>query len=106
MAILVTGGAGYIGTHTCVELLNEGHNVIVVDNFSNSKPESLNRVAQITRKRVKTYEVDLTDDKALETIFLENDIESVIHFAGLTAVVASTIVPLQYYQNYMNGMLK
>src|SRR5690625_1059590 len=103
MAILVTGGAGYIGTHTCVELLNEGYDVIVVDNLSNSKPESLKRVAEITGKNVKAYYIDLLDVEKLERVFMENDIDAVIHFAGLKAVGESGIIPLRYYQNNISG---
>src|SRR5690625_1240252 len=99
MAILVTGGAGYIGTHTCVELLNEGYDVSVVDNFSNSKPEALKRVTDITGKNMKIYQVDLLDEKKLDAVFRENTIEAVIHFAGLKAVGESALIPLLYYQN-------
>jgi len=103
VAILVTGGAGYIGTHTCVELLNEGYEVIVVDNFSNSKPEALKRVTSITGKNMKIYHVDLLDEKKLHAVFKENKIEAVIHFAGLKAVGESTLIPLRYYQNNITG---
>lgn len=99
MAILVTGGAGYIGSHTCVELLNEGHNIVVVDNFINSKPESLNRIKNITGKDLKVYSIDLLDEKALTKVFEENEINAVIHFAGLKAVGESVNVPLWYYHN-------
>lgn len=84
--ILVTGGAGYIGSHTCVELMNAGYEVAIVDNFINSKPESLRRIEAITGKQVRFYEVDLLDEPALDAVFAENDIEAVIHFAGLKAV--------------------
>ncbi|MED3939498.1 UDP-glucose 4-epimerase GalE [Priestia megaterium] len=103
MAILVTGGAGYIGSHTCVELLNEGHEIIVVDNFSNSKLESLKRVSEITRKLFKIYNVDLLNQKELEGVFSENKIEAVIHFAGLKAVGESVSIPLWYYHNNLTG---
>ncbi|KIL49351.1 UDP-glucose 4-epimerase GalE [Jeotgalibacillus soli] len=103
MAILVTGGAGYIGSHTCVELLNEGHEIIVVDNFSNSKPESLRRVSEITGKHFKIYDVDLLEKEDLERVFEKNQIEAVIHFAGLKAVGESVAVPLTYYQNNVIG---
>lgn len=103
MAILVTGGAGYIGTHTCVELLNEGYDVIVVDNFSNSKPEALKRVSTITGKHIKIYTIDLLDEEKINQIFMENEIEAVIHFAGLKAVGESTLIPLRYYQNNVIG---
>ncbi len=84
--ILVTGGAGYIGSHTCVELMNAGYDVVIVDNFINSKPESLRRIEAITGKHVRFYEVDLLDQPALDAVFAENSIEAVIHFAGLKAV--------------------
>ncbi|MGG0593571.1 UDP-glucose 4-epimerase GalE [Priestia megaterium] len=103
MAILVTGGAGYIGSHTCVELLNEGHEIIVVDNFSNSKLESLKRVSEITGKLFKIYNVDLLNQKELEGVFSENKIEAVIHFAGLKAVGESVSIPLWYYHNNLTG---
>ncbi|MBE5099059.1 UDP-glucose 4-epimerase GalE [Priestia aryabhattai] len=103
MAILVTGGAGYIGSHTCVELLNEGHEIIVVDNFSNSKLASLKRVSEITGKLFKIYNVDLLNQKELEGVFSENKIEAVIHFAGLKAVGESVSIPLWYYHNNLTG---
>lgn len=99
MKVLVTGGAGYIGTHTCVELLNAGYEVIVVDNFSNSKPEALKRVQKITGKSFKTYPIDLIDKENLEKVFEENEIGAVIHFAGLKAVGESVNLPLWYYRN-------
>lgn len=105
MAILVTGGAGYIGSHTCVELLNAGKEIIVVDNFSNSKPESLKRVKEITGKEFSFYEVDLLDRLALTKVFEENQIEAVIHFAGLKAVGESVSIPLHYYHNNITGTL-
>ena len=83
MAILVTGGAGYIGSHTMVEFLSAGRELVVVDNFMNSKPESLRRVKELTGKDFRFYEVDLLDKEALERVFLENKIEACIHFAGL-----------------------
>lgn len=103
MTILVTGGAGYIGSHTCVELLNEGHEIIVVDNFSNSKLESLKRVSEITGKLFKIYNVDLLNQKGLEEVFSENKIEAVVHFAGLKAVGESVSIPLWYYHNNLTG---
>ncbi|WP_047150848.1 UDP-glucose 4-epimerase GalE [Aneurinibacillus tyrosinisolvens] len=105
MAVLVTGGAGYIGSHTCVELLNAGYDIIVVDNLSNSNPESLNRIREITKKDFKFYEVDLLDKNSLENVFVENSIEAVIHFAGLKAVGESVEMPLYYYHNNITGTL-
>ncbi|MFR8169389.1 MAG: UDP-glucose 4-epimerase GalE [Marvinbryantia sp.] len=103
MAILVTGGAGYIGSHTCVELLNEGYEVVVVDNLYNASEKALERVEQITGKKVKFYKVDLLDKEALAEVFDKEDIESVIHFAGLKAVGESVAKPLEYYHNNMTG---
>lgn len=103
--ILVTGGAGYIGSHTCVELLNEDYDIVVVDNFSNSKTESLKRVEELTGKSIKFYEVDLLDREGLEKVFSENDIEAVIHFAGLKAVGESVEIPLKYYHNNITSTL-
>lgn len=105
MGILVTGGAGYIGSHTCVELLNSGYEVIVVDNFSNSNPESLKRVQEITGKHLKLYEVDILEKVALQKIFSENNIEAVIHFAGFKAVAESIQIPIKYYHNNITGTL-
>jgi UDP-glucose 4-epimerase len=105
MAVLVTGGAGYIGSHTCIELLNAGHEIIVVDNYSNSKPESLQRVKELTGKDFAFYEVDLLDRAGLEKVFAENQIEAVIHFAGLKAVGESVSIPLHYYHNNITGTL-
>lgn len=103
MAILVTGGAGYIGSHTCVELLNAGYDVVVADNYYNSVPEVLNRVEKITGKTLGKYECDIRDRNGLEKIFEENKIEAVIHFAGLKAVGESTRLPLMYYENNISG---
>ncbi|MEH7086678.1 UDP-glucose 4-epimerase GalE [Neobacillus drentensis] len=105
MAILVTGGAGYIGSHTCVELLSAGCEIIVLDNFSNSKKESLIRVKEITGKDFMFYEVDLLDRNRLEDVFLNHSIEAVIHFAGLKAVGESVTIPLHYYHNNITGTL-
>ena len=105
MAILVTGGAGYIGSHTCVELLNAGYDVVVVDNLYNSSEKALQRVEQITGKKVKFYEVDLLDQPALKDVFDKETIESVIHFAGLKAVGESVHKPLEYYHNNITGTL-
>jgi len=106
MEILVTGGAGYIGSHTCLELLNEGHDVVVVDNFVNSKPEALRRVEELTGRTVALHEVDLLDKEALDKVFAAHDISSVIHFAGLKAVGESVRIPLRYYDNNITGTLK
>jgi UDP-glucose 4-epimerase len=103
MAILVTGGAGYIGSHTCIELLNAGYEVIVVDNLSNSKEEALNRVEKITGKKVKFYQTDLLSREGLTEIFEKETISSVIHFAGLKAVGESVQKPLEYYHNNITG---
>lgn len=105
MKILVTGGAGYIGSHTCVELLNGGHEVIVVDNLSNSSKESLNRVVQITGKRLDFYNVDIRNAYAMNKIFAENKVDWVIHFAGLKAVGESCAKPVEYYDNNLGGTL-
>ena len=105
MAILVTGGAGYIGSHTVVELLNTGKEVVIVDNFCNSKPEALNRIRQITGKDFPFYEADLLDADAMDRIFSENQIDAVIHFAGLKAVGESVQKPLEYYHNNITGTL-
>jgi UDP-glucose 4-epimerase len=105
MAILVTGGAGYIGSHTCVELLNAGYDLIILDNFSNSKPESLKRIKDITGKEFTFYNVDLLDREGLYKVFLNNHIDAVIHFAGLKAVGESVSIPLRYYHNNITGTL-
>ena len=105
MAILITGGAGYIGSHTCVELLNRGYEVVVVDNLSNSSRESLNRVEKITGKQIKFYEQDVQDEAKLDRIFEENSIEAVIHFAGLKAVGESVAKPWEYYTNNLESTL-
>ena len=105
MSILVTGGAGYIGSHTAVELLNAGYDVIIADNFCNSHPEVLNRIAALTGKQPVFYEADVRDAAALNNIFSQHKIESVIHFAGLKAVGESTRLPLKYYQNNIAATL-
>lgn len=105
MAILVTGGAGYIGSHTCVELLNAGYEVVVVDNLCNSSEEAIKRVEKITEKKVKFYENDLLDKDSMNKIFEQEKIESVIHFAGLKAVGESVSKPLEYYHNNITGTL-
>mgnify|MGYP000282374712 CR=1 FL=1 len=103
--ILLAGGAGYIGSHTAVELLNAGFQVVVADNYSNSCAEAVKRVEEITGKSVKLYEVDIKDSKKLETVFQENHIDAVIHFAGLKAVGESVEKPLEYYENNVSGTL-
>ncbi|OGO69093.1 MAG: UDP-glucose 4-epimerase GalE [Chloroflexi bacterium RBG_19FT_COMBO_56_12] len=105
MKILVTGGAGYIGSHTCVELLQEGHQIVVVDNLSNSKETSLQRVQQITGKSLTFYKADLLNEPALQAVFEREKLESVIHFAGLKAVGESVDHPLSYYHNNVTGTL-
>ncbi len=99
MLILVTGGAGYIGSHTCVELLNNGHDVIIVDNLINSKAEAVDRIAEITKKRPLFYCADATDDQDMDLIFSTHRPDGVIHFAGLKAVGESVQIPLAYYRN-------
>jgi len=99
MTILVTGGAGYIGSHTCVELLEEGHDIIIVDNFSNSQPQVIEKIKEITGKDFKHFQIDLLDREALEKVFKENKIEAAIHFAGYKAVGESVEEPLKYYHN-------
>ncbi|MBQ8857010.1 MAG: UDP-glucose 4-epimerase GalE [Lachnospiraceae bacterium] len=105
MSILVTGGAGYIGSHTCVELLEAGYEVVVVDNLYNASPKAIERVEQITGKKVTFYEADLLDKDALEKIFANHEIEAVIHFAGYKAVGESVKKPIEYYHNNMTGTL-
>lgn len=106
MSVLVTGGAGYIGSHTVVELLNRGEEIVIVDNFSNSKPEMLEKIKEITNKDFKFYEVDLLDKENLDKVFAENpEIDSVIHFAGLKAVGESVAKPIEYYHNNITGTL-
>ena len=105
MNILVTGGAGYIGSHTCLELLQQDYEVIVMDNLCNANPESLRRVEQLTGKKIKFYEGDVRDEALLERIFSENDIQCVIHFAGLKAVGESVSLPWKYYDNNLNSTL-
>ncbi len=105
MNILVTGGAGYIGSHTCLELLNSGYGVVVLDNLCNSNPKSLDRVAHLTGKTLKFYEGDCRDEAILRKIFAENAIDAVIHFAGLKAVGESVAQPWRYYDNNLNATL-
>jgi len=105
MQILVTGGAGYIGSHTVLELLNAGHEVIVVDNLSNSKEEALTRVQALTGRALTFYRVDLLDREALTAVFARHAVDAVIHFAGLKAVGESVSMPLRYYHNNVTGTL-
>ncbi len=106
MKILVTGGAGYIGSHTCVELLEAGYDVVVVDNLYNASEKSLERVKEITGKEVTFYQADIRDKEALDQIFdKEKDVEAVIHFAGLKAVGESVAKPMEYYENNIAGTL-
>lgn len=105
MTILVTGGAGYIGSHTCVELLDQGYDVVVVDNLCNSSEVSLERVKKITGKEVKFYKADILDHEALDQVFASENIDAVIHFAGLKAVGESVSKPLEYYHNNITGTL-
>lgn len=103
--VLVTGGAGYIGSHTCVELLNSGRQIVIVDNFSNSNNKSLEAIRKITRKDFKFYEIDYLDKEALEKVFEENEIDSVLNFAGYKAVGESVKKPIEYYKNNVSGAL-
>lgn len=105
MAILVTGGAGYIGSHTCVELLQAGYEVIVIDNLVNSKEESITRIREITGKPLVFYKADLLDKQAINEIFKSKSIEAVMHFAGFKAVGESVALPLRYYHNNIAGTL-
>jgi UDP-glucose-4-epimerase GalE len=105
MAILVTGGAGFIGSHTCVELLNAGYDVVIADNLYNASEKAVDRVKQITGKDLKFYKADIRDKEAMNEIFEKEEIESVIHFAGLKAVGESVVKPLEYYENNIAGTL-
>ena len=105
MSILVTGGAGFIGSHTTVELLKAGREIVMIDNFSNSKPEVLEQIKKITGKDFKFYEIDYLDRKALEKVFEENNIEAVLNFAGYKAVGESVRKPLEYYENNISGAI-
>ncbi|MFR5890401.1 MAG: UDP-glucose 4-epimerase GalE, partial [Lachnospiraceae bacterium] len=105
MAILITGGTGFIGSHTVVELLNDGRDVVILDNLSNSKECVIDRIETITGKRPKFYNADLLDYEAVDRVFNENDIDSVIHFAGLKAVGESVAQPIRYYHNNLTGTL-
>ena len=103
MSILITGGAGFIGSHTCVEFLNAGYDIVVLDNYSNSSPKSLDRVSEITGKKFPFYNCDIRDRAGLDKIFEKENIEAVIHFAGLKAVGESCRKPLEYYENNIGG---
>ena len=105
MKLLVTGGAGYIGSHTVIELIAKGHDVVVIDNLSNSSNEALRRVEEITGRTIPFYEADVRDRNALDNIFAAGDIDAVIHFAGLKAVGESVALPLKYYDNNVTGSL-
>lgn len=105
MAILVTGGTGYIGSHTVVELLNNNYDVVIVDDFSNSHPTVLDRIKELTNKSFSFYEVNLLDKEGLTKVFSENEIEAVIHFAGFKAVGESVSIPLKYYDNNVTGTI-
>lgn len=105
MSILVTGGAGYIGSHTCIELLNAGLDIVVIDNFSNSKPASLDAIRKITGKDFKFYEINYLDRNLLEKVFEENEISAIINFAGFKAVGESVKMPIEYYMNNVSGAL-
>lgn len=105
MNVLLTGGAGYIGTHTCVELINAGHTAIIADNFVNSCPKAVERVEEITGVKIPLYNVDVCDNDAVDKLFSENKIDAVIHFAGLKAVGESCAIPLTYYRNNIDSTL-
>lgn len=105
MNVLLAGGAGYIGSHTCVELINAGHDVVIADNFSNSCPEAVARVEEITGRKIPLYEADVCDKTAVDKIFSENKIDAVIHFAGLKAVGESCEKPVEYYRNNIDSTL-
>lgn len=105
MNVLLAGGAGYIGTHTCVELIEAGHDVVIADNFSNSCPEAVARVEEITGRKIPLYEADVCDKDAVDKIFSENKIDAVIHFAGLKAVGESCAKPVEYYRNNIDSTL-
>ena len=105
MRVLVTGGAGYIGSHTCVDLLQAGHEVVVVDSLINSREESIRRIEEISGRKLLFYKVDLLNKESLDAVFQESPVEAVIHFAGLKAVGESVVMPLQYYKNNISGSL-
>ena len=105
MSVLVTGGAGYIGSHTCVELINAGVDVVIVDNFYNCKKSSISRIRALVDKDFKYYECDIRDRDGMDAIFKKESIDSVIHFAGLKAVGESVHKPIEYFDNNVNGTL-
>ena len=105
MAILITGGCGYIGSHTCVEMLKAGYDIVVIDNYYNAKPEALRRVQELSGKEFPFYECDIRDEEGLREVFSKHQIEAVIHFAGLKAVGESVQKPLEYYDNNVYGTL-
>ena len=105
MSILATGGAGFIGSHTCIELMNAGYDVVIADNLYNSKALVIDRMEQITGKRPAFYEIDILDEDALEALFEKEEIDAVIHFAGYKAVGESVQKPLEYYQNNLGTTL-
>lgn len=105
MKVLVTGGAGYIGSHTCIELINAGFEVVIVDNLSNSKPEALKRIKEITGRDFEFYKKDILDREGLEEVFESHNFDAVVHFAGLKAVGESVAIPLKYYHNNITGTL-
>ena len=105
MRVLVTGGTGYIGSHTIVELIGHGYDVVAVDDFSNSKPIVLDKIKEITGKKIKFYELDVCDKEKLRVVFMENEIDAVIHFAGFKAVGESVAKPLKYYRNNLDSTI-
>lgn len=105
MAVLLTGGAGYIGSHTAIEMAESGYQVIIADNFSNSCPEAVKRAEELAHTKFPFYDVDVADEEALERVFKENEIDAVIHFAGLKAVGESVVKPLEYYENNLDSTL-
>jgi UDP-glucose 4-epimerase len=105
LPVLVTGGAGFIGSHTCAELLRRGHSVIVIDNYSNSSPAALTAVCRVAGKNLVAYEADTRDERALDDVFSAHDIEAVIHFAAMKSVRESTKIPLQYYGNNLGSTI-
>ena len=105
MSILVTGGAGYIGSHTCVELLNAGYEIVIADNMNNAKPQALEAIRKITGRDFRFYEIDIRDRAAMEDMFSKEHIEAVIHFAGHKAVGESVQKPLMYYDNNLYGFI-